>query len=232
MSDEPCELLPWDTEFFGITIARVKPARLNDEIARSVNEWCRDHRVRCLYYAHAAEDALACANVLRRENFEFMDVKLTLERVGDAPPQKLRAATAADLPALEAIAGACHRGGRFERDSRFPQERAIELYRTWISTAMEKQHVIVADFAGKVAGYSACKVAEEDGVIWLLGVDAAARGHGVGSQLVNASLAYFAAKGNQRVRVVTQAWNLPAQRLYQRCGFVTSRCEFTYHKWF
>lgn len=233
MSDEPCELLRWDSDFFGITIARVKDERLTDDGARRINEWCRDHRVRCLYYSKLAEVALACAEVLRRENFEFMDAKLTMEHRGDAPPApNVRAATPADLQVLEDIAAASHRGGRFERDLRFPRGKSQEMFRVWIRAAAEKEHVLVADVAGKPAGYSACKLTDEGGLIWLLAVDEAARGRGLAEQLVKASLSYFGAKGKPRVTVVTQAWNAPGQRLYQRCGFVTSRCDLTYHKWF
>ena len=46
---EPCEMLPWDSEFFGLRIARVRGEMLSDELARNVNAWCAEHRVRCLY---------------------------------------------------------------------------------------------------------------------------------------------------------------------------------------
>jgi len=35
-----------------------------------------------------------------------------------------------------------------------------------------------------------------------------------------------------KVSVVTQGHNLAAQRLYQRCGFLTHSIKFYYHKWF
>ncbi len=35
-----------------------------------------------------------------------------------------------------------------------------------------------------------------------------------------------------RVNVVTQGKNIPAQRAYQRCGFITRSVELWFHKWF
>lgn len=135
---------------------------------------------------------------------------------------------------LEEIAAASHRGGRFERDPGFGVERAVELYRTWIRKSVMggNEHVIVAEADGKAAGYSVCKMSANDNVIWLVAVDERARGKGIGTDLVHAALDFFAAQGKPVVRVVTQAENVAAQRLYQRCGFVTRSCTFTYHKWF
>ena len=70
------------------------------------------------------------------------------------------------------------------------------------------------------------------GQIGLVGVHPDARGNGVGAALVNAGLRWFGSVGARDVAVVTQGQNVTAQRLYQRCGFATSRIELWYHKWF
>ena len=50
--------------------------------------------------------------------------------------------------------------------------------------------------------------------------------------LIAAALDWCEAEGAEEVAVVTQGRNVAAQRLYQRCGFVTQRLELWYHKWF
>ena len=42
----PCELLPWDTEFFRCRIARVCGDTLKPEQAAQIDDWSRQHRIR------------------------------------------------------------------------------------------------------------------------------------------------------------------------------------------
>ena len=42
----PCELLPWDTEFFRCRIARVCGDTLKPEQAVQIDEWSRSNRIR------------------------------------------------------------------------------------------------------------------------------------------------------------------------------------------
>ena len=64
----------------------------------------------------------------------------------------------------------------------------------------------------------------------LIAVDQAHRGGGVGRALVDSALAWAAARGLARIELVTHGRNVAAQRLYQRCGFVTRRVQLQYHK--
>jgi GNAT superfamily N-acetyltransferase len=53
----------------------------------------------------------------------------------------------------------------------------------------------------------------------------------VGTALVQAALDWFRGQGLYSAQVVTQARNVPAQRLYQQMGFFTRRMTLYYHKW-
>src|SRR5204863_6120781 len=113
--------------------------------------------------------------------------------------------------------------------------RCSELYRTWIKRHVRRaeDRVIVADVDGQIAGYSACPSPERNtGVISLLAVADAYRHRGIGLDLVNASLDWFAQGGAEIVSTTTQGWNIAAQRVYQRCGFRTGIVDLYYHKWF
>jgi ribosomal protein S18 acetylase RimI-like enzyme len=63
-------------------------------------------------------------------------------------------------------------------------------------------------------------------------VAADARGRSLGSALVEHSLRWFGERGMKDVSVVTQGRNAAAQRLYQRCGFITDSVQIWYHRWF
>jgi dTDP-4-amino-4,6-dideoxy-D-galactose acyltransferase len=71
----------------------------------------------------------------------------------------------------------------------------------------------------------------ERGDIGLLAVAADKRGQGLGIQIVNGALQEFKAKGYELAQVVTQQDNIPACRLYERCGFTVEKVENFYHFW-
>ena len=241
---EPCELLPWDTEFFGFPIARLTASELTSQSWKDAEKWCGRHRVRCLYCFLKLD--FRSTRIVEAAGGNLVDVRMVYERRGGGHGpslmeggKKVRVAADSDMPALERVAGSSHRG-RFHLDPHFPREKADELYRVWIRKGrLEiKDHVLVAeDSGGVVRGYCACgrktnPSGEMIGVIEIIGVEEAARGGGIGRDLLAAALAYFAENGIPIVQLTTQAHNIAAQRLYQRFGFLVTDCQLTYHKWF
>jgi ribosomal protein S18 acetylase RimI-like enzyme len=153
---------------------------------------------------------------------------------GAEPVPGLRPATEADIPALERIAAASFHGTRYTSDPRFPADAVARLYPTWITNSVRgyADAVLVAEQAGAVAGFISCHRGESgEGSIGLVGVDAGARGGGMGAQLVHGALGWLAGAGCRDASVVTQGSNVAAQRLYQRAGFVTRRVSLWYHRW-
>jgi dTDP-4-amino-4,6-dideoxy-D-galactose acyltransferase len=150
----------------------------------------------------------------------------------------VRPATSADVPALRRIARESHRDSRFYFDPRFPRPLCDLLYERWIQASCEgyADAVLVTGTEGSPMGYVTCHLdhasAGPAGRIGLLGVDAAARGGGLGGQLVRGAMNWFASRGAAAVSVVTQGRNIGAQRLYQRCGFVTRDLHLYFHKWY
>jgi dTDP-4-amino-4,6-dideoxy-D-galactose acyltransferase len=249
---QPCEFLPWDSEFFGRRIARVAARRLDRCLADAVLSFARRERIDCLYFLADSDDA--CTVRAAEDNgFRLMDVRVTLEWAGGATgeaaaerpdgsgapgrdaPCLIRPASEADLPGLEAIARTAHRDSRFYCDPGFPEERCDALYETWIRRSCEgyADHVVVADVDGRALGYVTCHApaGQSRGQIGLVGVSAAARGLGLGSAMIREATGWFSATGRPSVSVVTQGRNTRAQRLYQRCGFVTRSLHLWYHWW-
>lgn len=243
MNAEPCELLPWDTEFFGFPIARLIGKSLTPDEWPRIRDWCDARGIHCLYGMLLPD--FQSTRVVEAAAANLVDVKMTYawSPTGKTPPPivpRVRRAVEADLPALQRIAGESHRG-RFHHDGRFPPEKCDELYRVWIRKGLleRKDHVLIVEDDGAACGYCACGTkpdpggsTEKIGVIEIVAVDERHRGRGIGGDLVDAALAWFVQQGMSSVHLVTQAQNLAAQRLYQRCGFVSIGCEFVYHKWF
>jgi dTDP-4-amino-4,6-dideoxy-D-galactose acyltransferase len=231
-----CQLLKWDTEFFGIRIGQYVPDRLRLEDADALAEWCRAEPIRCLYFL-AVVDCAETAAVATERGFFGSDVRVMLDRKVDESlgfVSGVRPFVASDLPALKAIARVSHTDSRFYFDPGFPDERCDLLYQIWIEKSCrgEAESVLVAVDGSETVGYVTCHLVEHKaGSIGLFAVAAHARGRGVGSRLVSAALRHLSEAGCRRVTVVTQGRNLAAQRMYQAAGFRTADVHLWYHLW-
>lgn len=238
-ADPPCQFLTWDTEFFGCRVARLNVNRLNRGTLDHVLTWCDSHRIDCLYFLADAADE--CTVRLAEEcQFRFVDIRLAMDKQLDGllsvgAQGIVRSWRPDDIPGLRAIARVSHGDSRFYHDTSFPASLCDALYETWIEESCRgyADAVLVADLDGEPAGYVTCHCrSRAEGQIGLLAVSAARRGHGVGEQLLNESLRWFAAQGLQHVTVVTQGRNCSAQRFYQRQGFLTRSLQLWFHRWF
>jgi dTDP-4-amino-4,6-dideoxy-D-galactose acyltransferase len=242
----PCELLPWDSDFFGCRIARVCGDTLEPEQAAQIDDWSRNHQVRGLYFLSRA-DVPASIQTAEQHGFGLVDIRLTFEhRMMDAPdpaPSDLpagfhiRPVQPGDVPELQTMARAGHRETRFFSDTHFSRQRAEELYSTWITLEAQgrAQAVLVAaSITNQPLGYISChwSLATQEGQIGLVGVSPKVRGRGLGKNLVGAALEWFRTQGAQKVTVVTQGNNRAAQRLYEQCGFLSHDLQLWYHKWY
>ncbi|MBP7828569.1 MAG: GNAT family N-acetyltransferase [Kiritimatiellae bacterium] len=236
-----CRFLEWDTAFFGCRVARVVPERLDAAGAKAVLAWARAERIACLYFLADTADAASLA-VAEDHGFRCVDIRVTLDReverrpteAGEAGGPAVRPGRASDLDALVPIARGAHTDTRFFADPHFERERCAALYETWLRQGFSggAEAVLVFEHEGRAAGYVSCHLRSAgEGQIGLLGVGAQARGRGGGRGLVRAALRWFGAQGCRQVSVVTQGRNIPAQRLYQGCGFKTGRAQAWHHLW-
>ena len=240
--DEPCEHLPWDTDFFGMEIASVRAGTLTADRSAAIDAWCAGRNIQCLYFVARPDDA-ATVKQAEDRGYRLVDVRVTMEvgkisdfksEISNFEFQVLNFKTD-DLPALRQIARAIHKEGRFFFDDRFPRGQAEAFYEKWISNSCcdgFAQKVFVVHNSGQPAGYVTCHLADGVGSIGLIGVDGTSRGKGLGRRLVHAAVEWFESQSVSRVSVVTQGRNIAAQRLYARCGFIVRDVELYYHKWF
>jgi dTDP-4-amino-4,6-dideoxy-D-galactose acyltransferase len=240
--NDVCQQLDWDSQFFGLTVARATNTTLTPASTAAILSWCEAHGVNCLYFLADANDA-ATVRLAEDNGFRLVDVRMTLGRrlegvstswIGKTADD-IRLSNVNDIPALRAIARTNHQDSRFYFDSNFPRQQCDALYETWIDKSCRgyAQAVMVVEAQDKVVGYISCHLsAQNQGQIGLSGIAAVYRGRGLGQKLVNAALRWFVHQDVNQVDVVTQGRNHQAQRLYQRCGFLTQRLELWYHRWF
>jgi dTDP-4-amino-4,6-dideoxy-D-galactose acyltransferase len=238
MSVPPCEVLPWDSEFFGSRVGRVHGGRLDRDRLAAIDAWCRAEAIDCLYFLADSGDP-ATAVLAEAAGFRLVDLRVTLEGrssgldLPEADP-RIRPAREDDVPELRRIAAVSHHDSRFYADPHFDRGRCDELYATWIEKSCREDMVLVAEHEGRPAGYISCLLSgdvEDIGEIGLLAVGAAAQGKGLGGALVGAGLRWLVDREAVRVRVVTQGRNTRAQRLYQARGLLTHSIGIWFHHW-
>lgn len=232
-----CQLLDWDTAFFGFRIAKVTGGRLTSDGLSRINDWCAAERIRCLYLLANGGDP-ETTELASSQQFRFIDIRTQLECSPQIPvplaTPGIRRVRPEDLPALTELARSSFTDSRFYYDPRFPRDRCAELYSIWTEQSCQgpSKAVLVAEFQNQPAGYITCDWTGQSGQIGLMAVAAWAQGGGLGQALVRSSLQLFQEQGVQTVKVVTQGRNIRAQRLYGRGGFMITSNQIWYHRWF
>jgi len=234
-----CEFLAWDTEFFGFRVARVIGDTLTTAKAAAIDRWCLQQGIRCLYFFSRPDDPETSA-VAESHTYHLVDVRITFHcphpSSSGQSADVVRSASASDIEQLLALARANSGDSRFSFDVRFPKDAGARLHERWIENNWreEMSAIFVVGPPGRPLGYISCETSlgQTFGRIGLLGVAPEARNGGVGMALVRHALGWFARQGCEQVKVVTQARNVVAQRLYQRAGFLTDQVRLCYHKWF
>jgi dTDP-4-amino-4,6-dideoxy-D-galactose acyltransferase len=238
MTVVPCELLEWDTAFWGVKVARVTAGSMTDESRAEIDRWCDDNGVSCVYFLTATDDAETTL-AAERGGFFATDVRITLRKEVDGrrsgPPQvHIREAHDGDLEALQAIARSSHGTTRFYHDPHFPDDRCGELYAEWIQSTYDSGVVIlVVDDESRAVAYVTCEVREPNtGYIGLIAVDEARRGQGLGRALAAAADNWMVDAGVTHLAVVTQERNVAAVRLIEGAGYGIVSRQIWFHKWY
>ena len=239
-SGDYCSFLSWDSEFFGVRIARCDVRQLTPDTIAPILEWCESEAIDCLYFI-AAQDDQTTIQLAAENNFLLVDIRMTFEKAcGSNPPADkadlpVRPAQEEDIPILQGIAASSYRDSRYYFDPNFPDAICDKFYATWIEKSCRgyEDIVLVSHLDGRAAGFISCSIIEPGrGQIGLVGVGPEYRGRGQGQVLLQAAQRWFQDQGAERIFVVTQGRNIAAQRLYQRAGYVTHSMELYYHRWF
>ncbi|MDX6369600.1 MAG: dTDP-4-amino-4,6-dideoxy-D-galactose acyltransferase [Gaiellaceae bacterium] len=237
MSDAPCELLEWDTEFWGVRVARVLGGSMTEESRADLARWCVDNGVSGVYFLAEANDEETKA-AAEGGGFFYTDSRVTLRKEVHKPRAvsaiPVRVAEDRDLEALEAIARSSHETTRFYHDPHFPDDRCGELYAQWIrSTYASDDVVLIIEHDGRAVAYVTCGLREGNtGYIGLIAVDASMRERGLGAALAVAAHNWMVEHGVKHAAVVTQERNVAAMHLIQNAGYVVDSTHLWFHKWY
>jgi len=232
------QLLPWDTSFFGINIARINKPLTEAEL-KQFQKWHKERQVICTYY-ECPINCLDAIHVATSLGFQLIDIKVVLElakvsnQAESSADHSLRPASTSDLPELQCLTANLHQDTRFFADQRFPQEKAIELYSRWIQKDLDDPRGVVwvkTNTDDKPVAYLSCQIKEGKGWIGLFGVASEYQGLGIGSSLLRQGLDWFKQQGCCSIQVVTQGKNTGALATYTSNGFRIKALSVWLHHW-
>jgi|WetSurMetagenome_2_1015567.scaffolds.fasta_scaffold59666_2 dTDP-4-amino-4,6-dideoxy-D-galactose acyltransferase len=233
------QLLEWDTNFFGMKVARITdPFMSMEKVASTLAElklkgfsfiyWPANHE-------HNEKDINKLGGLL-------VDLKTTFMIDFDSSPLDESLSTdivvpysvSMQLQDLETLAIQSGQFSRFAIDPHFPREKFIMLYKTWMNRSLRREianEVLVIEETGRVVGMVTLTEKEGRGNIGLIAVDASSRGKKYGETLVRAAQKWFIKNGYKIGQVVTQGNNISAGNLYKKCGYSVEKVEYYYHFW-
>jgi mycothiol synthase len=91
--------------------------------------------------------------------------------------------------------------------------------------------LLAEDAEGTLLGYHWTKVHPDGmGEVYVLGVDPAAHGKGLGRVLTLAGLHHLADRGHDAVLLYVESDNSPAVRVYEKLGFLVHTSDVMYHR--
>jgi len=247
MTDLPIQFLQWDSDFFGHRIARINTTTADMQLLQQIDDWCEAEQIDCVYFQAEAED-IQTLQIAPRMGYEFQGLQLEVSRplqtlASDAdvkinPDVIIRKSIPDDVESICAISRRAYSWTRFYNDAKFDNDRADDLYDTWMRKSVLENyvpHVQVAELNGEVVGYTSLKYDKTDqntGMVDLIAVNPAMQGQRIGQTLILACVELLKQEGKTQFSLSTQGRNMSLVRFYERLGFKSTHLRFWYHKWY
>ncbi len=248
--------LPWDSEFFGVRMARIDyvvtsadaPASLIEAALEGTLSACRETSIPHVTARVDVED-IPAVHVLVGRGFRLMDALVTYR----IKPQEDHGAAVrtvglhrdfeqTDAEEVLDIAREAFRGyvGRFQHDPHVPADRAEEFYLEWtracIAGAMADKRFVSVNSSGRVIGYLFFRRREPVSTVGGVplhggGIGACRRSEpGAYAGLIRAATAWSHEHGAIS-ECQTQNYNFTVIRVYEAAGGHYVRAEYTLHAW-
>jgi dTDP-4-amino-4,6-dideoxy-D-galactose acyltransferase len=224
--------LEWDTEHLGIPTAKIT------SITPEILAEAKQAGIKLIYLVLPQEKKIAIA-LAQSLGGILVDHKVTylidLKKISLTPDPSVKSYTE-KKPSDDLINLAYESGNfsRFQNDPNLTEQQFKNIYKTWITNSVN--HTFADDVLGivennKLLGMVTVGEKNNRGDIGLLAVSEKARGKKIGTRLVNAALHYFIQKNYSQSQVVTQQENIPACKLYEKCGYHVEKIEYFFHFW-
>jgi hypothetical protein len=239
-SSEPCELLEWDTDFWGVPIARVVGQKLTPDRLAEIDGWCAGKDIACAYFVAALDDFPTVQAALEG-GFKCVEVRahgISPRDTGHEVVNWVRPFEERDRAEVARLARKSYGMTRFYNDPEFPNERCADFYERWTMDSCDGRadHVLVAEIDGRVVGYASCVLERKrrlEGRVPLLAIETGAGGlKSIGIGLAVAAHDWLRQHGARRVHDWTSGANAATTRIAQHLGYYLAEIEIWFHKWY
>jgi dTDP-4-amino-4,6-dideoxy-D-galactose acyltransferase len=228
--------LDWDSKQLGVQTAKITATSLSLPELQNALDAAKLQNIKLLYWVVDQHEA-GSIDAAKKLNGILTDHKVTylmdLTKADLSPSVESYQST---TPSDELIHLAYESGNysRFRADPNLTEEQFQQIYKTWITNSVNRsiaEEVLVINDNNKLSGMITLGEKNSRGDIGLLAVSAHARGKNIGTTLVHAAQHYFIKHHYQQSQVVTQQNNVPACRLYEKCGYHVEKVEYFFHFW-
>ena len=240
-------LLDWDTAFFGHVCATLDNISVTGDVpgmykaaldvAGQLLAWCRSRDVSFISTKIPGPNPALC-RALEESGFYLADAVAALSRSGSLRPPKTPLGNGfawSEHPENVASTAAAFRhlfyDGRFHNDPDIPREAADRLWEAAIINQLESddsRQLFLLD-GSKPAGISIVRPIDTDRAsLFIFGVAAEYRGHGLGRALLSETLARLRNRYGM-IEVETSTYNTAAVRLYRGLGFEQQGIKLSFH---
>lgn len=235
------EILSWDSDFFGIKVAKTN---LTDNISEKIDEvmnFIFENNASLVYHFQNPlnKNDVFC---LHKNGFIITDEKVILKsKIIKNYTRKINNISAVDfskdtdnIDELYNINDLTSDISRYAYDEKISADKIKQLYRLWIYNGINNDFcdkTIVYKFENKIVGFIMLKFKGKDANISLIGVNSEYRRLGIGSKLIDRALEYLSDNDFENIYVETQFRNVKALNLYISNGFIIDNTLLIYHKW-
>lgn len=137
-------------------------------------------------------------------------------------------------PELITLAYESGKYSRFQADPNMTESQFKTIYEEWIKNSVNHSiasDVFIIKHSRELLGFATVGEKNQRGDIGLLAVNEHARGKNIGTSLIKSAQNYFIEKNFRFSQVVTQQDNIPACKLYEKCGYHIEKVELFFHFW-
>lgn len=230
------EHLPWDSEFFGVSIGR---AHLQGADAAKLEEIDREAisaGMDCLYASVDPND-LELNGLAQLQGYRLVEVAVDLEHptsvLDHLPPTRsaARPGTIDDLESLTPVIPLLARWSRFAADHRFGREAAMLMHWAWVERAArgdDHRAFVVAEDESGLTGLATQSQLDTD----LPRIDLIASlepGSGSAQAMVDLSFRSFGERPSRGGPIAAR--NTASLRFVEQMGYRIVGADYVYHRW-